>query len=100
MVCMNMSLINWYSKRQSIIKRSMFGTVSVPMKVVVEMLHVIRYMLRMIGIPISGPTYVYGNNMPVIHNALKQESKLKKKCNKITFHTICKSVEMRESLTR
>ena len=77
----------------------MFNAKFVAMKVRVETLHAIKYKLRMMGIPMSGPLYVYGDNMLIIHNTSKPESTLKKKCNVIAFHAICKSVAMRESLT-
>jgi hypothetical protein len=28
----------------------------------------LRYKLHMMGVPVSGPTYVLGDNMSVIHN--------------------------------
>ena len=51
------------------------------------------------SIPTSGASYVYRDDKLVIHNASKAESTLKKKCNAIAYHVICKSVEMGESLT-
>ena len=65
----------------------------------VETLYAIQYKLRMMGIPIFGPLYIYGDNMLVIHNTSKPESTLKKKCNAIAYHVIHDSVVMRESLT-
>ena len=38
------------------------------MKKGIETVRGIRYKLRMMGVKLSGPTYVYGNNMSVIHN--------------------------------
>ena len=37
--------------------------------------------------------------MLVMQNTSKPESTLKKKCNAIAHHTVCKSVEMEERLT-
>ena len=53
----------------------------------------------MMGILISGALYVYGDNMSVIHKTSKPESALKKMCNAIGYHAVCKFVAMRESLT-
>ena len=53
----------------------------------------------MIGVKISGPLYIYGNNMSVIHNTQQPESTFKKKSNAVCYHAICKSVAMGESLT-
>ena len=41
MICMNMSLIYWYSKKQFAIETSVFGTEFGPMDVRVETLHAI-----------------------------------------------------------
>ena len=97
---MNISLINWDSKNQSTIETSEIGTVFVAQKVGVHILCVIQIKLRMIGIPILGVSYVYGDNMLVIHNTSNSELTLKKKCNAIAYHAICKSVAMGEPLTR
>ena len=59
----------------------------------------LKYKLRMIGVPISGPSYIYGDNMSVIHNNKCPKYKLKKKSNYIWYHAVCDSVAMVESLT-
>ena len=53
----------------------------------------------MMGVPISGPTYMYGDNMSVIHNTQKPESTLKKKSNSICYHAVREAVAMGEILT-
>ena len=63
---MNTALINWLSKKQATIEGSVFGDEFVAMKTGVEALRRIRYKLRMMGVPLTGLTYVYGNNMSVI----------------------------------
>ena len=62
-----------------------------------ETLWEIRYMLRMMGVPISFPSYIYGESMSVIHNNQSHESTLKKKSNSICYHAVRKSVAMGES---
>jgi hypothetical protein len=37
----------------------------------------------MMGVTLSGPTFVYGDNMSVVHNTQRPESVLKKKSNSI-----------------
>ena len=53
----------------------------------------------MMGVKIDGPTYVYGDNMSVIHNTSKPESVLKKNSNSICYHFVREAVAMRECLT-
>ena len=69
------------------------------MKHGVETLRGIRYKLRMMGVPIDGPSYVYGDNMSVINNTQKPKSVLKKKSNSICYHAIREAVAMGEILT-
>jgi len=77
-----------------------FGAEFVAMKQGVEALRGLRYKLRMMGVAISGPSsYVYGDNMPVIHNTQRPESTLKKKSNSICYHAIRVAVAMDECLT-
>jgi hypothetical protein len=63
-----MALIVWHLKKQSTIKTSMFGAEFVAMKQGMEALQGLRYKLRMMGVQINGPSYIYGDNMSVIHN--------------------------------
>jgi hypothetical protein len=73
-----MLLINWLSQKQPTIQLSVFGAEFVAMKLGMEVLRGIRYKLRMMGVPIAGPMYIYGDNMSVIHNTQRPESTLKK----------------------
>ena len=81
------------------IETSIFGAEFVVMKHGMEMLHGLRYKLQMIGVPLSGPSYIYGDNMSVIHNTQQPELTLKKKLNEICYQAVCESVAMGKSRT-
>ena len=98
-VFINAGLIQWLSKKQATIETSVFGAEFVAMKIGMESLRGLRYKLRMMGVPISGPSLIYGDNMSVIHNTQRPESTLKKKNNSIVYHAVRESVAMGESLT-
>ena len=68
------------------------------MKLAMESNRALRYKLRMMGIPVSGSSYFYGDNMSVINNAQKPESVLRKKSNSICYHAVRKAVAMGELL--
>ena len=78
---------------------AVFGSEFVALKQGVEALRGIRYKLRMMGVPVEGPTYIYGDNMSVIKNTSKPESTLKKKSNSICYHFVREAVAMKECLT-
>jgi hypothetical protein len=69
------------------------------MKNGMETLRGLRYKLRMMGVPINGPSCIYGDNMSVIHNTQRPESTLKKKSNSICYHAVQEAVAMGECLT-
>ena len=78
---------------------AVFGAEFVCLKQGVECLKGIRYKLRMMGIPIDGPTWIYGDNMSVIKNTSTPESMLKKKSNAICYHLVREAVAAKECLT-
>ena len=52
------------------------------------------------GITIFSPSYIYGDNMSVVHNTSRPESVLRKKSNSVCYHAVHESVAMGESLVR
>ena len=57
-IFLNSALIQWLSKKQTTVETSVFGAEFVAMKTGVDILRGIRYKLRMMGVPISGPTHI------------------------------------------
>ncbi len=94
----NMALISWLSKQQPTIETSVFGAEFVAMKHSIETLRGLRYKLRMMGVPLTGPSFIYGDNKSQVINSSRPESNLKKKCNSVCYHAIRESVAMGESL--
>ena len=52
----------------------------------------------MMGIFISGPSYINGDNMSVIHDTSRPESVLRMKSNLVCYHAVHESVAMSKSL--
>ena len=53
------------------------------MKHSIDALRGLRYKLRMMGIPIYCPSYIYVDNTSVVHNTFRSESVLRKKSNSV-----------------
>ena len=96
-VFMKMALIDWMSKKQATVETSTFSAEFVALKHGIKRVRGLCYKLRMMGVQISGPTDVYGDNMSVIKNTQNPESTLKKKSNSICYHASRESVAMDES---
>jgi hypothetical protein len=58
----------------------------------------LRYKIHMMGIPLSGLTYFYGDNKSQVTNSFRPELTLKKKCDSICYHAIREPVAMGETL--
>ena len=79
LIFVNRAPIVWYSKRQSTVEASTFGSEIIAMKTAIEMIEGLRYKLRMFGIPIDGP-------QAVTMNCSIPDSTLKKKHHSIAYH--------------
>ena len=88
MVWLNCALIYWSSKKQTSVESSSFGSEFVALKQCCEYIRGLRYKLRMFGIPVEGPTYIYGDNQSVLANTTIPESTLKKKSQSIAYHFV------------
>ena len=88
LIFVGMAPIIWYSRKQGSIESSSFGSELSAMKTAVEKVEGLRYKLRMMGVPLDGPTYIKGDNMSVIHNCSNPASQLKKKSNSIAYHYV------------
>jgi len=96
LIFLNSAPIYWYSKKQTSIETSSFGAEFIAMKLCCEYIRGLRYKLRMMGIPIELPSYVFGDNQSVLSNTSLPHSKLKKKSSSITFHFVREGVAKTE----
>ena len=76
----------YFSKRQGAIETSTYGAEFIAMKTAVEEVVSVRYMLRCLGVKVSKPTPVLGDNRSVILNSTIPSSLLKKKHIAIAYH--------------
>jgi len=86
LVYLNGAPVKWYSKRQNTVESSTFGSEFVSLKIAMEMNSAIRYKLRMMGVPIDGPTNMFGDNKSVVRNVVDPISTLTKRHNAIAYH--------------
>ena len=92
LIYLNCALIYWWSKKQTSVESSSFGSEFVAMKQCCEYIRGLRYKLRMMGIPVEGLTYIYGDNQSVLANTTIPDSTLKKKSQSIAYHYVREGV--------
>jgi len=88
LIFVNRAPIIWYSKRQSTVESSTFGSEFIAMKTCVEHIMALRYKLRMFGVPILDETRVFCDNQSVVNNSSRVDSVLNRKHNSIAYHLV------------
>ena len=78
-VFLNGAPIYWSSKKQTSCETSTFGSEFVAMKQATEYIRGLRYKLRMMGITVDEPAFVFGDNQSVLANTTAPGSTLEKR---------------------
>ena len=86
LIFLNMSLVYWFSKRQNTVESSTFGSEYIAARIAIEKIKALRYKLRMMGVPIQGPTNLFVDNESVVKASMNPESTLSKKHVSIAYH--------------
>ena len=87
-IFLNSAPIYWLSRKQPGLETSSFGSEFMAMKHCCEYLRGLRYKLREMGIPVEGPSYIFGDNKSVLVNSSVPDSVLQKKSNSIAYHFV------------
>ena len=88
-IFVNQAPVKWYSKKQKMLETSAFSSEFIVMRHCLEDIELIRFKLRMFGIPFigeRGPTYVLCDNKSLVKNLTNVESTLNKKHSAIAYH--------------
>ena len=75
-------------KKQTSVETNTFGSEMIAMKKAADYIRGFRYKLRMFGIPVEEPSYMYSDNNSVLAGSIRPESTQKKKAQRIAFHFI------------
>ena len=86
LILLNKGPIHWCSKQQATAEVNTFGAEFVGIWITVEMVKAMMYKLRVVGVPLDGPTNVFCDNEVAHTNTVIPESTLKKKHHSIVYH--------------
>ena len=86
LIFLNMAPISWFSKKQSTVESSTFGSEMIALKIATEKVIGLRYKLRMMGVPLDVPANVFCDNDSVAKSATNPEETLSKKNVSIAYH--------------
>lgn len=83
---LNKTPIDWFCKRQITVETSTYGSDFTAVKVAIEQIMEIRYSLRMLGVPLNGPSILFGDNKSVVDSVMIPSYRLNKRHNVLVFH--------------
>lgn len=89
---LNKTPIDWFCKKQNTVETSTFGSEFNAARIAVEQILEIRTTLRYLGIPIEGPSVMFGDNQPVVNSSMDSSFRLKKRHNMMAFHRVREEV--------
>ena len=98
LIYVSTAVLQWFSQKQSTVAMSVICAKFVTMKQGIDALQGLRYKLRMMTIPISSLSYIYVDNMSVLHNSSGPESVFRKKSNAVCYYAVHESLAMGESI--
>jgi hypothetical protein len=84
----NQTPVFWFCKKQKTVETATYGSEFLVARQACEQIIDLRYTLRMMGIPIDGPTWMFGDNLSVITSSTIPSSALNKRHNALSYHRV------------
>jgi hypothetical protein len=84
----NQTPIDWYSKKQASTLSATYGTEFVAGGTAMNQIEDLRLTLRYLGVPIAGPSYLFGDNQSVITSSTLPLSRLKIRHIALNYHRV------------
>jgi hypothetical protein len=89
---LNQTPIQWFSKKQNVVETATYGSEFMAARQAVEQIMDLRYTLRMMGIPIDGPSWMFGDNQSVLTSSTIPHSSLNKRHNALSYHRVREAI--------
>jgi hypothetical protein len=88
----NQTPIASYCKKQNTVETATYGSEFMVARHACEHIIDLCYTLCMMGIPIDGPAWAFGDNASVIISSTNPQSTLNKRHNTLSYHCVCESI--------
>ena len=88
----NQTPIAWFSKRQATVETATYGSEFVAARQATEQIMDLRYTLMYMGLPLDGPSWLFGDNKSVITSSTIPHSMLGKRHNALAYHRVHASI--------
>jgi hypothetical protein len=88
----NKTPFDWYSKKQSTVETATYGSEFVSARTATEQIMGNRAAFRYLGVSVTGPTYLFGDNRSVVDSATIPHSSLNKRHVALSFHRVREAI--------
>ena len=83
---LNQTPIDWFTKHQKQVKTATYGSEFMAARQAIEQFMDLRYTLHMFGVPLDGPSWLFGDNRSVVTSSRLPHSTLGKCWNALSYH--------------
>ena len=88
----NATPIEWFSKRQNTVESATYGSEFTAARQATDQIVDLRYTLRMLGVPLDGPAWLFGDNQSVVTSSTLPHSPLSKRHNALAYHRVREAI--------
>ena len=89
---LNQTLIDAFSKQQNQVKSTTYGSEFMATCQAMEQIIDLCYTLCMLGVPLEGPSWLFGNIKSVMMSSMIPHSSLNKHWNALSYHKVCEAI--------
>ena len=89
---LNQSIIDYYTKKQPRVETATYGSEYMAARTATEQIMDLRTALRYLGVNISGPTYMFGDNSTVVNSSSTPKARLHKRHVILSFHRVREAI--------
>jgi hypothetical protein len=84
--------IDWYSKKQATVETATYGSEFMAARTATEQIIANRLALRYLGVPIEGPSILFGDNHSVVDSSTIPQSQLNKRHIALSYHKVREAI--------
>ena len=88
----NQTPIEWFSKKQATVETSTYGSEFAAARVAIQQIAGLRTTLRYLGVPLNGPSYLFGDNASVATSGSVPHSRLSKRHQALSYHYVREAI--------
>ena len=88
----NQTPIDWYTKKQATVETATYGSEFASAKTAVQQIAALRTTLRYLGVPVGGPTFLFGDNESVVKSGSIPHSLLHKRHHALAYHKVREAI--------